>query len=115
MISVDVERQDGRILPGSGYHCVHDAMEFRYWVTDWEPFEYFSTRMADPMHEGVQYHETYALEQTETGTEVRYTMGKSYDADGQRQEAAEVESAEFLENFWQGSFDEMEALIRKSV
>lgn len=114
MISVDVELQEGRILPGSGYHCVHDAMEFRYWVTDWEPFDYFSTRMADPMHEGVQYHETYALEPTETGTEVRYTMGKSYDADGQRQEAAEVESADFLKGFWPGAFDEMAELIGKS-
>ena len=83
-------------------------------MMDWQPFDYVSTRMADPRHEGVQYHENYAIEPTETGTEVRYTMGKSYDADGQRQEAAEAESADFLENFWSGAFDEMAVLIGKS-
>ncbi len=41
MLSVDVDRPEGRIGPGSGYHCVHEAMEFRYWVTDWGTLRLF--------------------------------------------------------------------------
>ena len=112
MISVDVERPEGRIGPGSGYHCVHDAMEFRYWVTDWEPFDYFSTLMSDPMHEGLKYRETYQVKPTATGTEVRYTLGPSYDAEGGRHETADAETAAFLGGFWPQAFDELEVLIR---
>lgn len=112
MLSVDVERPDGRIGPGSGYHCVHDAMEFRYWVTDWEPFDYFSTRMSDPLHEGLTLRETYQLTPTETGTEVRYTLGPAFDADGTRHQPEEAEVIAFLEAFWPQAFDELENLIR---
>ena len=34
MLSVSVERPEGRIGTGSGYHCAHEAADFRYWVTD---------------------------------------------------------------------------------
>ena len=74
MLSVTVERPEGRIGTGSGYHCVHAEAEFRYWVTDWEPFDYFSTRINDPAREGVSMPETYHLTPTESGTEVRYTF-----------------------------------------
>ena len=112
MISVDVERPEGRIGPGSGYHCVHDDLEFRYWVTDWEPFDYFSTLFADPMHEGLKFHETYQLEPYEGGVELRYTMGPTLDDDGVRHEDAEAESIEFLRSFWTFAFGELEKLLR---
>jgi hypothetical protein len=66
----------GRIGPGSGYHYAHEAADFRYAVTDWKPFDYFSTLMQGPANEGLAMHETYALTPTETGTEVRYTMSR---------------------------------------
>lgn len=114
MLSVDVERNDGRIGPGSGYHCVHEMAEFRYWVTDWEPFEYFSTMINDPAREGVSAPETYHLTPTETGTEVRYTLGQAHDGDGVRHEESEADSAAFLEPFWQQGFAVLEKLIQDS-
>ena len=111
MLSVDVERPEGRIGPGSGYHCVHDAMEFRYWVTDWEPFDYFSTLFSDPLHEGLKLRDTYQLEPTESGTEVRHAMGSAFDDKGQRHPTAEAELAVLLGGFWPPVFDELERLL----
>lgn len=112
MVSVDVERPEGRIGPGSGYHCVHEDMEFRYWVTDWQPFDYFSTLFADPMHAGLKFHETYQLEPYEGGVELRYTMGPTLDDDGVRHKDAEAESIEFLTGFWTFAFGELEKVLR---
>ena len=77
MLSVTVERPGGRIGAGSGDHCAHEAADFRYMVTDWEPFDYFSTRFGDPAREGITMPETYHLMATETGTELRYTIGQA--------------------------------------
>ena len=110
MLSVDVDRPEGRIGPGSGFHCVHEEMEFRYWVTDWQPFDYFSTFFHDPMHEGLTFRETYEVIPRDGGSEIRYTMGQSLDADEVRHEDAEAESIEFLNNFWNFAFAEMEKL-----
>ena len=115
MLSVSVDRPEGRIGPGSGYVCVHDEAEFRYWVTDWEPFDYFSTRFSDPMREGVAYPETYELKPTDTGTEIRYTMGPALDADGNRHEESEADAIAFLSEFWPQAFGEMEALIQSGM
>jgi uncharacterized protein YndB with AHSA1/START domain len=112
MLSVSVERPEGRIGTGSGYHCVHEEAEFRYWVTDWEPFDYFSTRINDPARDGISMPETYHLTPTETGTEMRYSIGRAHDADGNRSEVSEQEAAGFLSAFWPPAFDAMEALIK---
>ena len=112
MKSVSVENPQGRLGFGSDYHCAHEAADFFYQVTDWEPFEYFSTSFGDPAREGVAWPETYQLTATETGTEVRYTMGQAYDRDGNRSEATEEEGSSFLAVFWPDSFDEMEKLIK---
>ncbi len=112
MLSVSVERPEGRIGTGSGYHCAHEAADFRYWVTDWEPFDYFSTRMNDSQRDGVSMPETYHLTATETGTELRYTIGRAHDADGNRSEISEQESVGFLSAFWPPAFDAMEELIK---
>ena len=114
MLSVDVERPQGRIGPGSGYHCAHDDMDFRYWVTDWEPFDYFSTLMNHPFNDGIKFRETYQLESGETGTKVRYTLGPAMDAEGARQEAEEADVIAFLAAFYPPAFDELEALIRSA-
>jgi uncharacterized protein YndB with AHSA1/START domain len=114
MLSVDVERPAGRIGPGSDYHCAHEAADFRYSVTDWEPFDYFSTLMKDPVNEGLAMHETYALTPTETGTEVRYTMGPLLDQKGQRFEAEEADAIAFLKGFWSDSFDTLATMLKSA-
>lgn len=111
MIDVTVERPEGRISPGSGYHCIHEAMEFRYWVTDWHPFSYFSTVLHVPMDESLKHRETYELIPTETGTQIRYTMGQVVDGDGTRHEEVEPPLIEFLSGFWPKAFDEMEKMV----
>jgi uncharacterized protein YndB with AHSA1/START domain len=112
MLAVTVERPEGRIGTGSGYHCAHEAAEFRYWITDWEPFEYFSTRIADSARDGVDMPETYHLMETETGTALRYTIGQAHDAEGNRSEVSEQEAVGFLSEFWPLSFDEMEKQLQ---
>jgi uncharacterized protein YndB with AHSA1/START domain len=114
MLSVDVESPVGRIGPGSDYHCAHEAADFRYSVTDWEPFDYFSTLMKDPMNEGLAMHETYALTPTETGTEIRYTMGPLLDQNGQRYEAEEADAIAFLKGFWPDSFDALATMLKRT-
>jgi uncharacterized protein YndB with AHSA1/START domain len=112
MKSVTVERPEGRIGTGSGYHCAHEAADFLYWVTDWEPFDYFSTRINDPARDGISMPETYHLIATESGTELRYTIGQAHDANGNRSEVSEEEAVGFLSGFWPPCFDEMETLIK---
>jgi uncharacterized protein YndB with AHSA1/START domain len=114
MLSVDVECSAGRIGPGSGYHSAHEAADFRYSVTDWDPFDYFSTLMKDPINEGIAMHETYALTPTETGTEVRYTMGPLLDQNGQRHEAEEADAIAFLKGFWPDSFDALAKMLKRT-
>ena len=96
MKSVSVDSPEARIGAGSEYHCAHEAADFRYRVTDWEPFEYFSTRLDDSQREGISRPETYHLIQTKAGTELRYTLGQAHDADGNRSEISEQEAAGFL-------------------
>ena len=112
MKSVSVDRPEGRIGSGSNYHCAHEAADFFYWVTDWEPFDYFSTRIKDPARDGISLPETYHLTATESGTELRYTIGQAHDADGKRSKVSEEEATGFLSSFWPACFDEMEAMIK---
>jgi uncharacterized protein YndB with AHSA1/START domain len=111
MRSVSVDRPSGRIGPSSGYHCVHEAMEFKYWVTDWHPFRYFSTTIGAPMDPSQKQRETYELIPTETGTEIRYTCSELLDESGVRQEENEAAIIEFLAGFWPPAFDALEELI----
>jgi uncharacterized protein YndB with AHSA1/START domain len=115
MRSVTAENPEGRIGTGSDYHCAHELADFRYRVTDWEPFEYFSTRIGDPAREGVTMPETYHLKARETGTELRYTIGQGHDADGKRSEISEEEAVAFLSGFWPPCFDAMEEMIKAAV
>jgi len=112
MKSVTVDSPEGRIGTGSDYHCAHEAADFRYWVTDWEPFEYFSTRIGDPARESISMPETYHLIATDSGTELRYTIGQAHDANGNRSEISEQDSVNFLSVFWPACFDAMEELLK---
>jgi uncharacterized protein YndB with AHSA1/START domain len=112
MKSVTVDRPEGRLGSGSNYHCAHEAADFFYWVTDWEPFDYFSTRIKDSARDGISLPETYHLMATESGTELRYTIGQAHDADGKRSEVSEEEAVGFLSVFWPACFDEMDAMIK---
>ena len=59
--AIRMENPEGRLGPGSVYHCAHELAEFVYRITDWQPFDYFSTRIKDPAREGVELPETYQL------------------------------------------------------
>lgn len=113
MVSVSVENPAGRIGPGSDFHCAHELADFRYSVTDWEPFEYFSTLMRDPGNPELTMHETYAFTPDENGTEVRYTMGQVLDPNGKRHEKEEGEAVAFLKVFWKESFAALETMLEK--
>ena len=112
---IRMENPLGRLGPGSGYHCAHELAEFFYRVTDWEPFDYFSTRILDPARPGVSLPETYHLTETDTGTELRYTMGIATNADGERSEISEQESSAFLAEFWPASFADLKEQFRQSA
>jgi uncharacterized protein YndB with AHSA1/START domain len=112
--AVSVDNTQGRIGKDSRYHCAHEAADFFYKITDWEPFIYFSTRITDPGRPEITTPETYHLTQTDTGTELRYTMGQATDAEGNRCEVSEQEAVAFRSEFWRASFDEMEAQIDAS-
>ncbi len=110
MKGMTVDNPEDRLGPGSDYHCAHELATFRYWVTDWEPFDYFSTRLGDPAREGVTMPETYQLTETVSGCEIRYTLGQSQDAEGNRSEVSEQEAEGFLSEFWPACFDRMEKM-----
>lgn len=97
---------------GTGYHCVHDAMEFRYWVTDWQPFDYFSTRIQAPMNPALSQNETYRLVQDGDEVEVVYLTGPLRDADGVHHPEEEKIIVDFLENqFWPQAFAALDVLM----
>ncbi len=112
MKAVTVKNLENRLGPGSDYHCAHEAADFFYSVTDWEPFAYFSTRISDPGRAGITTPETYKLIENEAGTELRYTMGMASDADGNRSEISEQEAVGFLSEFWPACFDKWDDLIK---
>jgi hypothetical protein len=114
MKSVTVDNPQNRIGTGSEYHCAHEAANFLYWVTDWEPFDYFSTRLRDPARESFSMPETYHLTSTETGTALRYSLGQAHDPNGNRSEVSEQEAVGFLSAFWPPCFDAMEELIKSA-
>ncbi|WP_270728910.1 DUF2652 domain-containing protein [Shimia sp. Alg240-R146] len=104
----------GRLGPGSGYHCAHAKADFFFRVTDWEPFDYFSTQMLHPMRPDISFPDTYHLTETDTGTEVRYTIGIATDAGGVRSEVAEQELLAFAAEFWAVSFADLKAQLGAS-
>lgn len=112
MKGMTVDSPANRLGVGSDYHCSHELADFRYWVTDWEPFSYFSTRIKDPARDGISLPETYHLTETETGTDLRYTLGESRDAAGNRSEVSEQEAEAFLSAFWPACFENMDAKVK---
>lgn len=111
---IRMENPLGRLGPGSGYHCAHGMADFFFRVTDWEPFEYFSTRMIHPARPEISFQDTYHLTETDTGTEVRYTKGIATDANGVRSEVAEQELSALAAEFWPASFAELDAQLSAS-
>jgi hypothetical protein len=113
-VFVDNPEEQGRMGLGSKFHCVHDQMEFHYWITDWRPFDYFSTVITDSLHPGMKNPETYQVIPTADGSEVRYTMGKLVDEEGNHRPKEEAEIAEFLAGFWPVGFEELSKIIDKA-
>ncbi len=112
--TVTVENPQGRLAPGSNYHCAHELADFYYRVTDWEPFEYFSTRIQDPARPHISLPETYHLTEINGGTDLRYTFGEATDVAGNRSEISEQEAAAFLAEFWAASFAKMDKKLDQS-
>ena len=112
--SVTVDNPLGRLGEGSAYHCNHELAEFFYRVTDWEPFDYFSTRLQDPARPEFTLPETYQLAQNNGGTDLRYTLGEATDTDGNRSEISEQEASGFLAGFWAASFAELNTQLSKA-
>ena len=112
--AVTVDNPQERLGTGSAYHCAHELADFYYRVTDWEPFNYFSTRIQDPARPEISWPETYHLKQINGGTDLRYTMGKATDPEGNRSEISEQEGSAFLAEFWAASFAEMDAQLSVS-
>ena len=71
--------------------------------------------MADPLHEGLSLHETYHLIPTESGTELRYTLGPALDEDGARHEANDAEVAALMDMIWSKAFDVLEKMLRETT
>jgi uncharacterized protein YndB with AHSA1/START domain len=114
MRDVSADNPQGRVGMGTGYHCVHHEMEFKYWVTDWNPFSYFSTIITAPMNEAFKNKETYELIPTESGTEVRYTMAQLEDEAGVRHPEEEAQIVAFLQDFWPKGFDVLEVMLKEA-
>jgi hypothetical protein len=112
MNGVSVENPAHRAGRGSAYHCAHIAVDFIYTVIDWEPFNYFSARIAHPGREGLTFAKTYELRSTETGTELRYTAGPVVDPEGHRHEDAEPDVIGFLDSFWPASVENMSKIVQ---
>ena len=111
MRDVSLNHEGPRMGTGSKYHCIHDDMEFHYWITDWRPFQYFSTRILDPMHPGLFNRETYEVREGEEGTEIIYRMGPLVDDAGTHHPDAQREVIAFLASFWPRGFGAMEDLV----
>ena len=111
MIDVTAENPSDRLGTGTTYHCVHDAMEFFYTVTDWEPLHYFSTRIGDPFHDGSWDRVTYEIAAIEDGVELGYTMSVVYDQDGNAQPDYVKPIVDFLDEFWDSTFGELDRIL----
>ncbi|HSM72483.1 MAG TPA: DUF2652 domain-containing protein [Anaerolineales bacterium] len=99
MISMNVEN-DGRMGLGTRYHCIHEQASFRFRITDWRPFRYFSTQFQDPFNPHLGHAETYELIPTENGVELYYRMAPLMDDDGTRHVKEEESLINVYKEFW---------------
>jgi hypothetical protein len=114
MLAVTVDRPEGRIGPGSSYHCAHSDADFYYWVTDWEPFSYFSTSIQSLVDGKLFHPETYQVIPGDGETVVRYTIAGAYDEAGTRYPDAEQPAVDFLKTLWPAAFTAMDELLSES-
>jgi hypothetical protein len=112
MKAVTVESPGGRLGVGSDDHCAHESADFFYSVTDWDPFDYFSTRIGNPARPGTVMPETYQLTASGNGTDLRYSMGQAHDAHNNQSEISEQKASGFLAQFWDDCFDIMDKTVK---
>jgi len=112
MRSVSME-VDGRIGPGTRYHCIHEQATFRFRITDWRPFRYFSTQFQDPFNPHLGHAETYELIPTDDGVELFYRMGPLIDENGDHYAEQEVNLINVYEAFWPGALSSLDKMIRQ--
>jgi uncharacterized protein YndB with AHSA1/START domain len=110
MLSLSVE-VDGRMGPGTRYHCIHELASFRYRITDWRPFRYFSTQFQDPFNPHLGHAETYELIPTDNGVELFYRMGPLMDDDGLRYAEEEAKLINVYEEFWPHALSSLDEMV----
>lgn len=99
MNSVSIE-PNGRVGQGTRYHCIHEMATFRYRVTDWRPFQYFSTAAQYPFDPHLEYAETYELIPTDDGVELFFRIGPLLDEEATRHPEEEARLIEIKQDFW---------------
>ena len=102
----------GRVNAGTRFHCIHELAAMTFIITDWRPFEYFSTVFTSPMHPELGHTETYELIPTDEGCELVYRMGPLRTADG---EVRPKETDELMEGlygpFWPNAMKLLDGMI----
>ncbi|MDK1119452.1 MAG: DUF2652 domain-containing protein [Anaerolineae bacterium] len=112
MHSVSIET-DGRIGPETRYHCVHELASFRYRITDWRPFGYFSTHILDPFNPHLAHAETYELIPTDEGVELFYRMGPLMDEKATHHPEEEESLVEIYKGFWPHVLETLDEMVRQ--
>jgi uncharacterized protein YndB with AHSA1/START domain len=112
MLSLSVE-VDGRMGPGTRYHCIHELASFRYRITDWRPFLYFSTQFQDPFNPHLGHAETYELIPTDNGVELFYRMGPLMDDDGLHYAEEEAKLINIYEEFWPHALSSLDEMVSR--
>jgi hypothetical protein len=112
MLSVSME-VEGRMGPGTRYHCIHELASFRYRITDWRPFRYFSTQFQDPFNPHLGHAETYELIPTDNGVELFYRMGSLMDDDGVRHAEEEEYLINVYKAFWPDALTSLDEMVSR--
>lgn len=114
MVSVSMET-DGRIGPGTRFHCIHERASFRYRITDWRPFIYFSTQFQDPFNPHLGHAETYELIQTNDGVELFYRMGPLMDEHAIHYAEEEARLIIVYQAFWPAVLSSLDEMISRRL
>lgn len=109
------KESDGRISPGTRFHCIHELVTFRYRITDWRPFDYFSTWFQDPFNPHLGHGETYDLIPTDNGVELFYRMGPLVDDEANHHPEEEARLIEVYQGFWPDALSALDEMISQNA
>ena len=109
------KESDGRIGTGTRFHCIHEQAAFRYRITDWRPFDYFSTWFQDPFNPHLGHGETYDLIPTDNGVELFYRMGPLVDDEANHHPEEEARLIEVYQGFWPDALSGLDEMISQNA